>query len=114
MTHANRLEAIPIVILIIISEAIAQTSLKYFHETNNALYFMSGIFGYAMVCVFLVVTYRRTGMGIANSMWSALSIVTMIAIGMVLFGEKIPPHDLVGVLFIFIGVCIIFFYDNGK
>jgi len=107
----SRLKIIPIVFLIILSEAVAQISLKYFHETDNPLYFMSGVFGYAMVCVFLVVTYRRTGMGIANSMWSALSIITMISVGIVLFNEKIPPQDIIGVVFIFIGVCILFFSD---
>lgn len=115
MAHGNRLEVIPIVILIIISEAIAQTSLQYFHRTNNLLYFITGIFGYVLVSVFLVVAYRRTQMGITNSMWSALSIISMIVIGMVIFKERIPVHDIVGIFFIFIGVCILFFYDmNAK
>jgi small multidrug resistance pump len=114
MAHGNRLEVIPIVLLIIISEAIAQTSLQYFHRTNNLLYFITGIFGYVLVSVFLVVAYRRTQMGVTNSVWSALSIISMIIIGMVIFKERIPVHDLVGIFFIFIGVCILFFYDLGK
>lgn len=114
MENKNRLEIIPIVILIIISEAIAQTSLRYFHKTNNVLYFMSGIFGYCLVCVFLVLTYRKTGMGVANAMWSSFSIITMIAIGMIFFGEKIPPHDIVAILFILIGICILLFYNGDS
>lgn len=114
MIHKERLEVIPILLLIIISEAITQSSIRYYYLTEDVLYFLTAIFGYVLVCIFLVVAYRRTQFGLTNALWSALSIIVMLSIGLIVFKESIPSHDLLGVFFIFIGFSIIMFYHiNG-
>jgi multidrug transporter EmrE-like cation transporter len=62
---------------------------------------------YAGVIVCLFAAYRYKGAGIVNTLWSGVSIVLMLLIGMVVFSERITAMEWVGVGAILAGFAII-------
>lgn len=57
-----------------------------------------------IVTVFLYVAYSYKGVGIVNALWSGLSILAMVAIGTLVFKEKIKAKEWIGILFILVGL----------
>lgn len=113
--HPERVLGILLVIPIIIFEACGQTALKKYHLTKNKWFFLLGVLGYACVAVFLVLSYQYMRMGITNAIWSAGSVVAILLVGMYFFDEKLPLHDVFGIILITIGIFIILAYDDhGK
>jgi multidrug transporter EmrE-like cation transporter len=75
--------------------------------------FAAAIISYAVVCGLLFVTYKYMPFSMVNSVWSVLSIVSIILIGKIYFGEDIPTHDYVALGFMMIGLFITFFVDGN-
>ena len=53
-------------------------------------------------------------MGITNFAWSVISIISMLTIGNIVFGEKLTKYDLIGILLSVSGLYLIFIYDHEK
>jgi multidrug transporter EmrE-like cation transporter len=49
---------------------------------------------------------------LVNSVWSVLSIVSIVVIGKIFFGEDLPMHDYVAIGFMLIGLFITFFING--
>ena len=67
-----------------------------------------GVLSYVVICLMLVKSYAYQDMGKINLIWSGLSSVTIIMVGIVFFHEKITKYDILGSLFMFIGFYFIF------
>jgi small multidrug resistance pump len=98
-----------IIIFISLFELCGQTCLKYFgmNNSNNTHYFFIGILFYIIVCYLLVQSYKYKGMGIVNVLWSGLSILIILSIGIIFFNEKITTYDKIGIFFIILGIFFI-------
>ena len=96
--------------LIVVFEAVAQSCLKTYSNTNNYNYFFVGIVSYAIVSWLLCQSYNhKGGMGLVNLIWSALSIITSTIIGIMMFKEQFHAHDIIATLLITAGIMILRF-----
>ena len=69
---------------------------------------------YCVVCLLLGKCYEQddVGMGITNLIWSVLSIVSIIIIGIFAFHEKITRYDIFGIMLCFVGLYFIFMFGH--
>lgn len=97
-----------LVILIAIAETCGQAALKKCWLEKKWLFFVVAICCYVVVCSLLLKIYDFKDMGIVNAIWSGLSIMLIITSGMILFQEDVNLWDIIGVMFIGIGIFFIF------
>jgi len=103
---------IVLLLIIVISETIAQYCIKRCRLTKNWKLMIIAIFLYIMVCICLYYTYNYKSMGMVHALWSCLGIVTVITVGIIFFHEKITKYDILGLLFILFGFILIFVADH--
>lgn len=101
-----------LILLIILFEAIAQYHVKKSYATDSYHFLLVGIVAYAVVCLLLRKCYNFNGMGITNFIWSILSIITIMLIGMFAFGEELTKNDLIGLVLCSVGLYFIFVVDH--
>lgn len=103
-----------LILLIVLFESIAQYHIKK-SKTNHGILFLGiGMLSYSVVCLLLKKCYDFNGMGITNFAWSVVSIISMLTIGNLVFGEKLTRYDLIGILLSVCGLYLIFIYDHEK
>ena len=118
MIHYNRIIAIPIILAIVFFECIAQSCLKI-SKSNKVtsdrqnMYIVFSMVAYSIVCLLLTVSYDYMPFSLVNSVWSALSIISMILIGIFYFEEVLPLHDKIALFLIFLGIFIIYFVNGN-
>ncbi len=98
-----------IIVLISLSECIGQSCLKkLFSEPTRRHLFIVAVVFYSLVCYLLVMSYKYKGMGIVNVLWSGMSILLIVSIGVIFYNEKLTPLDIAGILLIFAGIaCVV-------
>ena len=96
-----------IIIGIVICEALGQNCIRHFHKNNNWIFFVIGLVFYGIICYLLNETYNHKEIGLVNVLWSGLSILMILVLGIVVWDEKITNNEWIGVLFIFTGIAII-------
>lgn len=94
------------ILFVALFEAVGQTCIKLAHMYNK-LYMILAIISYAIVSFFLYVSYNYKGVGIVNALWSGLSIILMITIGLLFFKEKIGKREWLGIILIISGLLLI-------
>jgi small multidrug resistance pump len=97
-----------ILLFIVASESTAQYCIKKCKTTQKMYFLLLAIFMYALVCLGLYKAYDYNTMGMANVMWSGLSIVAITMIGIIYFHETITYLDIMGVVLVFIGMFLIY------
>lgn len=100
--------------LIVFFESIAQYHIKKSKINKNVLFLLIAIMSYSMVCLLLRKCYDFNGLGITNLVWSIASIVSMLSVGYVFFGENITKYDIIGMFLSIIGLYLIFVHGHGK
>lgn len=103
-----------LIFTIVCFESIAQYHIKKSKITHNYLYLLISFFCYSIVCLLLNRCYDFDGMGITNFIWSILSIVTIIAIGVLFFNESITKFDIIGMVLSVVGLYLIFVYGHNN
>lgn len=103
---------IGILLFIVGTESCAQYFLKKCKTTQRWHFFLIAVFFYALVCLGLYNMYDYKDMGVVNLMWSCLSIISIIMIGVIFFHEEINWFDIMGIVFVFIGFGFIFLYGH--
>ncbi len=96
---------IALILLIVICEACAQSSANMLKHSGNIWYLLIGGLFYTLVIYFLSESHKYASMGIINSIWSGLSIVSIATVGYVCFGQKLSAHQIgmMGVILIGVG-----------
>ncbi len=102
-------DIIKLIFFVVLSESIAQYNIKESLEKQSNLRFGFAIFAYVFVCLFLRQIYNNKGsIGITNVIWSILSIVSILIVGIVFFHEKVNNWDLLGIFFAIMGLYFIY------
>jgi drug/metabolite transporter (DMT)-like permease len=103
-----------LILLIVLFESIAQYHIKKSKTTHGLLFLAIGMLSYSIVCLLLKKCYDFNGMGITNFVWSVVSIISMLTIGNIVFGEKLTKYDFIGILLSVSGLYLIFVYDHDN
>jgi multidrug transporter EmrE-like cation transporter len=103
-----------LIILIVIFENFAQYNIKKNNIENNFIYVVLAIASYSIICVLLGKCYslKGAGVGITNFIWSILSIVSLIVVGVIVFHETITLYDIFGLILCIVGLYFIFVQDH--
>ena len=101
-----------LILLIVFFESIAQYHIKKSKISNGILYLIIAFASYGIVCMLLKKCYDFNGMGITNFVWSVLSIVSILMVGVLAFNEKITKFDILGIIMSISGLYLIFVYDH--
>lgn len=97
---------------IVFFESVAQYHIKKSKINHNYIYLLVAVFSYSIVCLLLNKCYDFNGVGMTNFVWSILSIVTMLILGVVFFNESVTKYDIIGILLSISGLYLIFVYDH--
>jgi small multidrug resistance pump len=92
------------VLLILLAETTALSLLKQYSLSGHIFYMLGGLACYTLVSLLLVQSFRYEGMGIVNVLWSACSVVLVVAAGVILFGEHVGNVELFGISMVVSGV----------
>ena len=95
-----------IILGIVIMEAIAQYFIKKYNEIPSPIYYILGVIFYAGVAYLLNSSYNYSSMGMSQMLWSGMSVVAILLVGSLFFGEKIEMNEWIGMLFIMAGLII--------
>lgn len=103
-----------LILLIVMFENFAQYNIKKNNIENNVFYVFLAIASYSIVCILLgkCYTIKGAGVGITNFVWSILSIVSLIMIGVIVFHETITMYDIFGIILCIFGLYFIFLKDH--
>lgn len=80
---------------------------KKYVLTDNWIFLVASIISFIFVSLFFVQMMRYEGMGIANTIWAVVSLLGSIAIGLLIFHEKISSFQFWGIFFCLIGIILI-------
>ena len=100
--------------IIVIFESIAQYHINESKRRNSVIFFLLAIASYSVICVLLGTCYslKGAGVGITNFIWSILSIVSLISLGVIVFHETITFYDIFGIILCILGLYFIFLKDH--
>lgn len=91
----------------IILEIIGTTCMKY-SEGFQKLFFSIGCLACYTVCFYCLSRAMLTvPLSVAYATWCAVGIVLATIVSFVIFGEKLSPAGILGILFIVVGVVLV-------
>lgn len=96
-----------LIALICITETMAISCVKKYHNGDGSIFFIFAILLYSGVCFLLNKSFHLNTMGITNVLWSGMSVMFVIIAGVLLFHEKIHTHDVVAAALITTGMLMI-------
>lgn len=99
-------------LIAIISEVIATTSLKASDGFSKLCPVIIVIIGYAFSFILLSLVLKTIPMGIAYSCWAGLGIISITIIGYLLYDQKLDYFSITGITLIIIGVILINFFSK--
>lgn len=82
-------------LLIVASENVALAGIKNSDSPGMAHWFFIGLLFYLLVAIFLRASFATTGIGLMNTVWSALSVPSAVLVGYIWFGEKLTTSQLI-------------------
>lgn len=97
------------VLIIVGLETCAMTCFK--KSLNDWRWFLIGVILYICVGLFLVQTFKLTGLAFTNALWSGLSVMATTTVGVLYFKEILHLHDFIAIAMIGGGVMILKFTD---
>ena len=97
------------VLIIVGLETCAMTCFK--KSLNDWRWFVVGVLLYIGVGLFLVQTFKLTGLAYTNALWSGLSVMATTTVGVLYFKERLHLHDFIAIAMIGAGVMILKFTD---
>ncbi len=102
-------DIIKLIFFVVLSESVAQYNIKESLVKQSNIRFIFAIFAYCFVCLFLRQIYNNKGsIGITNVIWSILSIVSILIVGIVFFHEQVNNWDLLGIFLAMLGLYFIY------
>lgn len=71
---------------------------KYWSTNVKPVFYFAALIAYGFSGFFYIPTLLREGLVITSVIWSILSIVGFLAVGIILFKETLTPLQIVGVI----------------
>lgn len=94
-------------LIAIITEVIATSALKLSNGFTRLMPTTISLLGYLIAFYFLALTLRTIPVGVAYAIWSGVGIVAISIIGLFWFNQTLKTTEIIGILFILLGVIIL-------
>jgi multidrug transporter EmrE-like cation transporter len=104
------MQKIPVIVLLIISATgviLGDFFAKYWSLHQRTIFYIIAIVGYLCSSIFYIPTLLRQGLVVTSIIWSLISIVGFLFIGLVVFKEPLTTLQIVGVAFGVISLVIL-------
>jgi multidrug transporter EmrE-like cation transporter len=80
---------------------------KKYILTNHWFFLVASMTCFAFVAFFFIQMIRYEGMGIANTIWAATSVVGGVVVGFFIFHEKITSFQFLGIFLSLLGIVLL-------
>jgi len=94
-------------VIAIVSEVIATSSLKASHGFSRAIPSVMVIVGYASAFFLLSLAVRTIPIGVAYAVWAGVGVVLMCVVGRVFFGQSLDPPAIFAICLIGAGIVVL-------
>lgn len=101
-----------LVLAIVVLETIAHIYLKKSKLAGKKGYIIISVILYSIISFLLIQSYDYDRIGIVNFLWSILSIIIVFLAGFIFYHEKITFNDVMGILFVAVGVYFVFISEK--
>ena len=95
---------IVLILLIVCCECGAQYNANMYRHKSNLTYLIAGGLLYFLVVYFLSEAHKHAKMGVVNSIWSGLSVVSIALVGYVFFNQTLRFSQICAMSVVMIGV----------
>lgn len=103
----DKLIAFGYLVLGIIAETIATSSLVYTKEFSRLWPSVGVLVLYVLGLFFLTLSLRYIPVGVAYAIWAGMGIVFVAAFGYLVQGQKLDLFAIIGISFIVVGILVI-------
>lgn len=100
-------------LIAIVCEVIATSSLKATQEFSKWLPTVVVIVGYIGAFYFLALSLRSLPVGIAYALWAGLGIIAVAAVSWFFYGQKLDLAAIIGIGLILAGVLVLNVFSNS-
>ncbi len=97
------------VAFILLCETTAISFLKEYSKIKHAKFFVLGVLLYGGVSYFLIQSFAFEGLGMVNVMWSAFSLISVAAVGVMEFRERMTHMEMLAMSLSIVGIVILRF-----
>ena len=105
---------LPVILLIILSAASVTAGdffAKYWSINTRSVFYVLAIMGYVGSSIFYIPTLLREGLIITSVLWSLLSIIGFLVVGILIFKETLTNLEIIGVM---LGIASLVILSLGK
>lgn len=102
-----------VLMIAIIAETIGTTALQASQQFSRVGPSIVVVIAYALSFYLLALALKHIPVGIAYAIWSGLGIVSIAAIGYLVFGQKLDLPAVVGMSLILIGILVVHLFSNS-
>ncbi|OGY66674.1 MAG: hypothetical protein A3A04_01565 [Candidatus Harrisonbacteria bacterium RIFCSPLOWO2_01_FULL_40_28] len=106
---AEKLSINTLLILSSFSVILGDLFAKYWSENTRPLFFGIAILGYLFSGLFYIPTLLREGLVITSTIWTLISNIGFVVIGLLIFKESLNTLQIIGVTLGFISLIILAF-----
>lgn len=89
-------------------EVISQMLIKRYSISKKLSDLVIAMIMYCIICWYLYQLYSYKAVGVVQALWSGLSIILSLVIGMYMFNEQVTHKDWMGVVLIIAGILLLF------
>ena len=100
-------DLLPLLFVLASSEVMSQMSIKHYQVSGKIEFMFLAMMLYSFICWCLYYLYKSSAIGIVQALWSSISIIFSLVLGVMLFGDKVDRIDCIGVAFIIFGSFVI-------
>lgn len=99
--------------LAVVAETIGTSALQASNQFTRFWPSVLVVVGYALSFYLMALVLRVMPVGIVYAIWSGLGIVLIAAIGWAVFGQKLDPPAIFGLVLIIIGILVMHLFSNS-
>ena len=106
------LQKLPVVVLLVLSALSVTTGdffAKYWSLHTKNVFYVFAIAGYIGSAIFYIPSLLKKGLVVTSILWSVLSIIGFLAVGLLIFKETLSLRETMGVIFGIISLIILSF-----
>lgn len=107
VNNLNKISVFGLILLAAASVIFGDFAAKLWSTNHNNNWYAIALVGYFLSGVFYIPTLLREGLVITSILWSVLSIIGFLAIGLIIFRESVSNLQILGILLGVVSIVIL-------